>query len=237
MADKDKQLPEKEDSWTLSSGLPDDFDFHITGAAFGYRQEYMDGEVPLLIWEGESPDEDVESIIWPCGQGWEVVKEGAEVQHPKRNRFVKTSMMGKLISRVVNELGVDMRSRGLATRADVWKGLGFHMKREEIEYGSGILEDRGGKTTHLMPVAVLEKTRAKGKTAASEATSREAEAKSEKSSSELTMKKLAALATRLSREEWQKKAMDMPDVVENDDLLSRVLDDSEEGLYHELTNK
>ena len=231
-----------KDSWDLDSGLPDDFDFHITGASFGYRQEYMDGEVPLLIWEGESPDEDVESIIWPCGQGWEVVKGGAEVQHPKRNRFVKTSMMGKLISRVVNELGVDMRSRGPATKADVWKGLGFHMKREEIEYGSGILEDRGGKTTHLMPVAVLDKaTKAKAKATAQttegKASSSEAETKSEKSSNELTMKKLAALATKLSREEWQKKAMDMPEVVENDELLGRVLDDSEEGLYHELKNK
>lgn len=231
-----------KDSWDLDSGLPDDFDFHITGASFGYRQEYMDGEVPLLIWEGESPDEDVESIIWPCGQGWEVVKGGAEVQHPKRNRFVKTSMMGKLISRVVSELGIDMRSRGPATKADVWKGLGFHLKREEIEYGSGILEDRGGKTTHLMPVAVLDKaTKAKAKTTAQttegKAASSEAETKSEKPSNELTMKKLAALATKLSREEWQKKAMDMPEVVENDELLGRVLDDSEEGLYHELKNK
>ena len=222
-----------KDSWDLDSGLPDDFDFHITGVTFGYRQEYMDGEVPLLIWEGESPDEDIESIIWPCGQGWEVVKGGAEVQHPKRNRFVKTSMMGKLISRVVNELGVDMRNRGPATKAEVWKGLGFHLKREEIEYGSGILEDRGGKTTHLMPVAVLDKTtKAKAKPAAEAV-----ETKAEKPSNELTMKKLAALATKLSREEWQKKAMDMPEVVENDNLLGRVLDDSEEGLYHELKNK
>lgn len=226
-----------KDSWDLDSGLPDDFDFYITSATFGYRQEYMNGEVPLLIWEGESPDEDVESIIWPCGQGWEVIKGGAEVQHPKRNRFVKTSMMGKLISRVVNELGVDMRSRGPATRADVWKGLGFHMKREEIEYGSGILEDRGGKTTHLMPVAVLEKTRTKGKVADRETPSSERETKSEKSSSEITMKKLAALAAKLSCEEWQKKALDMPDVVADDDLLGRVLDDSEEGLYYELKNK
>jgi hypothetical protein len=106
------------------------------------------------------------------------------------------------------------------------------MKREDIEYGSGILEDRGGKTTHLMPVAVLEKA-AKGKATATET----AEPKAEKSSSEVTMKKLAALATKLSREDWQKKAMDMPEVVDDDNLLGRVLDDSEEGLYHELTNK
>jgi len=216
-----------KDSWDRESGLPDDFDFHITDASFGYRQEYMDGEVPLLIWQGESPDEDVESIIWPCGQGWEVVKGGAEVEHPKRTRFVKTSMMGKLINRVVNELGVDMRSRGKATEAGVWKGLGFHMKREEIEYGSGILEDRGGKTTHLMPVAVLEKAaKVKPRTAAEAV-----EAKTEKPSSEAVEKKLALLAKKLTREDFQKKAMDMPEVVENDDLLARVLDDGADGFW------
>jgi hypothetical protein len=161
------------------------------------------------------------------------VKGGAEVEHSKRSRFVKTSMMGKLISRVVNELGVDMRNRGPAIRADVWKGLGFHMKREEIEYGSGILEYRGGKTTHLMPVAVLDKE-AKGKT---RATAEAAETKTEKPSSDLTMKKLAALAKKYDREEFQKRAMDMTEVVEDDSLLGRVLDDSEEGLYHELRSK
>lgn len=216
---------EIKDSWSLDSGLPDDFDFYITNASFGYREEYMNGEVPLLIWQGESPDEDVESIIWPCGQGWEVIKGGAEVQHPKRTRFVKTSMIGKLINRVVNELGFDMRSRGKATEAKVWKGLGFHMKREEIEYGSGILEDRGGKTIHLMPVAVLEKT-VKTKT---RIMAEAVEAKTE--SSEIVEKKLALLAKKLTREEFQKKAMDMAEVVENDDLLAKVLDDSADGFW------
>jgi hypothetical protein len=214
-----------KDSWDLDSGLPDDFDFHITGASFGYRSEYMDGEVALLIWEGESPDEDVDSIIWPCGSGWEVVKGGAEVEHPKRTRFVKTSMMGKLIDRVVNQLGVDMRNRGPATRADVWKGLGFHMRREEIEYGSGILEDRGGKTTHLMPVAVLEKpTRGKPK----EVKMEEVETKPSAAALE---KKLALLASKLSREDFQAKAMDMPEVVADDDLLGSILDDGEDGFW------
>jgi hypothetical protein len=219
-------MPEQaKDSWDLDSGLPDDFDFHITGASFGYRGEYMDGEVALLIWEGESPDEDVDSIIWPCGSGWEVVKGGAEVEHPKRTRFVKTSMMGKLIDRVVNQLGVDMRNRGPATRADVWKGLGFHMKREEIEYGSGILEDRGGKTTHLMPVAVLEKpTRGKPK----EVKMEEVETKPSAAALE---KKLALLASKLSREDFQAKAMDMPEVVADDDLLGSILDDGEDGFW------
>jgi hypothetical protein len=215
-----------KDSWDTDSGLPDDFDFHITGASFGYRSEYMDGEVPLLIWEGESPDEDIETIIWPCGSGWDVVKGGAEVEHPKRTRFVKTSMMGKLIGRVVGELGVDMRNRGPATKADVWKGLSFHMRREEIEYGSGILEERGGKTTHLMPVAVLEKsTKAKPKT---EPKAEEVEAKPSGAALE---KKLSLLASKLSKEDFQARAMDMPEVVGNDDLLAQVLDDGEKGFW------
>lgn len=212
-----------KDSWDTDSGLPSELDFYITRASYGYRQEYMDGEVALLIWDGSSPDEDVESIIFPCGSGWEVTKGGDEVKHPKRTRFVRSSILGRLINRVVVELGVDMRSRGPATRADVWAGLGFHMKREELEYGPGILEDRGGKTSHLMPVAVLEKP-AKGKP--------KAETKPEtKPSTEVLEKKLELLASKLSKEDFQAKAMDMPSVVENDDLLASILDDSEDGFW------
>jgi len=219
-----------KDPWDTDTGLPDDFDFFITSAYFGYRQEYMDGEVPLLIWQGESPDEDIDEIIWPCGSNWEVVKGGEAVEHPKRNRFVKTSLYGKLIDRVVKELGLreEMEKRGDPKEAAVWKGLGFHMKREDIEYGSGILEDRGGKTTHLMPVAVLEKP-AKGK-AKTEATETTTEAK-EKPSAAALEKKLALLAAKLSREDFQAKAMDMPEVVADDDLLASILDDSESGFW------
>ena len=217
----DKKNKDTKDTWDTDSGLPDDFDFFITDASYGYRDEYKEGEVALLIWHGESPDEDVDSVIWPCGSGWEVVKGGESVEHPKRTRFVKTSMVGRLIDRVVTELKVPMRSRGKATDASVWKGLGFHLRREEITFGPGILEDRGGVTTHLMPVAVLEKP---------------AEKKAEKApvaegKPDLTEKKLTALAKKLDREEFQKRAMDMEDVVANDDLMGQVLDDSDEGYW------
>ena len=205
-------------TWETDAGLPDDFDFWITSSKFGYRNEYMSGEVALLIWEGESPDEDVASIIWPCGSGWEVVEQGKKVQHPKRVRFVATSIIGKLINRVVKELGVDMAARGVATEASVWNNLGFHMRREELEYGTGILEDKGGKTTHLMPVAVLEKPAEKKAIAAVTVQG-------------LTGKKLVALAKKLDREEFQRRAMDMEDVVASDDLIAQVLDDSDEGFW------
>lgn len=211
-----------KDSWDTDSGLPDELDFFITSAYFGYRQEYAEGEAPLLIWQGSSPDEDIEEIIFPLGKGWDVVKGGESVEHPKRTRFVKTSMVGRLINRVVgDELKVDMRSRGKATDAKVWSGLGFHMRREEIEYGPGILEDKGGKTTHLMPVAVLEKPTAKKAEPAPVAEGKP----------DLVEKKLAVMAKKLDRETFQAKAMDMPEVVSNDDLMGSVLDDSDEGYW------
>lgn len=211
----------EKSSWDTDSGLVDEADFWITEPYWGYRDEYQNGEISLLILVGESPDEDLESIIFPCGSGWEVVEQGKKVQHPKRVRFVKTSLVGRLIDRVVKELGVNMAERGIATDASVWRGLGFHFRREEISYGSGILEDRGGKVNHLMPVAVLEKP-AEKKVEPTPA----AEGKPD-----LTEKKLAALAKKLDREEFQKRAMDMTEVVENDDLMGAVLDDSPEGYW------
>lgn len=208
-------------TWDTDSGLVDECDFWITEPYWGYREEYQAGEVPLLILKGESPDEDIEDIIFPCGAGWEVMEQGRKVQHPKRVRFVKTSLVGRLIDRVCKELKVNMAERGLATEAAVWKGLGFHFRREVIEFGSGILEEKGGKVNHLMPVAVLEKPAGK-KVEPTPA----AEGKPD-----LTEKKLAALAKKLDREEFQKRAMDMPEVVENDDLMGQVLDDSDDGYW------
>jgi len=211
----------EKSSWDTDSGLVDECDFFITEPYWGYRDEYQSGEVPLLILGGESPDEDIESIIFPCGAGWEVMEQGRKVQHSKRVRFVKTSLVGRLIDRVCKELKVNMAERGLATDASVWKGLGFHFRREEITFGSGILEASGGKVNHLMPVAVLEKP---------------AEKKAEKAlvaegKPDLTEKKLAAMAKKLDREEFQKRAMDMEDVVANDDLMGQVLDDSDAGYW------
>jgi hypothetical protein len=222
----------KDQSWETVSGLPDDFDFVIESARFEYRDEYQGGEVCLMVWYGSSPDEDVESIIWPCGNGWISADEGARAEHPKRNRFVNVSMMGRLINRVVGELGVDMKSRGSAVEAKVWAGLGFHMKRETLEFGPGILEDRGGKTQHLMPVAVLDKKAgAKATTEAQAGTETTDATDTPAPSSDGVVKKLELLASKLSKDEFQSKAMDMAEVVDNDSLLAQVLDDSDEGFW------
>lgn len=224
---------EAPDSYEPIEGLPDDFDFWITAASFGFRKEYMSGEVPLLIWEGESPDVETASVIWPIGSGWEVVDGGERVTNEKRERFVKASIYSRLLVRVVKGLEVDMRSRGEATEAKVWKGLGFHLRREELPFGAGILEEKGGKTDHLMPVEFLgdrdkvvpaARVRVKGAVEAAGKAGATVTASA-------VEKKLALLARKLDFKAFQDKALDVKEVLESDELLDRVSDDGPDGFW------
>lgn len=224
---------EAKTSWDTKTGLPDDFDFIIKGASFGYREEYNRGESALLVWSGESPDEDADEIIFPLGKGWEVIDEGASVQHPKRRQFIDVSFMGMLINRVVKELGIDMKSRGPATDASVWVGLGFHMKREKFEFGSGIMEEKGGKTEHLMPVAVIA---GKGKKAAAgkkaKATEEETETTEAPEIDAALLKKLTNLAKAMGMVgKFQEAAMNISEVTADEKLMAEVLDDGAKGFY------
>jgi hypothetical protein len=238
-------LGKTKSTWDTDEGLPDDFDFTIEKASFGYRQEYKDGEVLLLIWEGTSPDSETESIIFPCGKGWEAEKKGAVAVHEKRERFVKSSLTGRLIDRVVKELGVDMSDRGEATEAKVWDGITFHMRREEISFGPGILDDKGGKISHLMPVAVVagvkgKKAKVSKKTKDEDAEEEEAPKKKAKDADEETAgleidkdldKKLGKWAGTMSKEVFQKKAMDLDEVTDNPELMEHVLEDGKTGYW------
>jgi len=219
-----KVVKDTKESWKTTSGLPDDFDFHITDSSWGFREEYQNGEVPLLIWMGESPDAEIDQpIIWPAGKGWEVRSDGARVEHPKRTKFVSASIYGRLIDRVVNELGVNMSSRGDAREAGVWKGLSFHMKREKLSFGTGIMEDKGGVTEHLMPVAFL------GEKGGVKLAGVKGEGEASSSPGDKVLRaKLTKLAKSLSLAEFQSKALDLE---LSDDLMAQVLDDSPEGFY------
>jgi hypothetical protein len=151
------------DDFETPSGFADDFDFFIDDARFGYLRSYMDGQVPLLIWEGHSPDaEDVTEVSFPLGAGWTVRDSGARVEHEKgRKTFIRNSIMGHLIRRVVDELKVEQRYPaffdGSPREAKLWVGFGFHLKREKISYPNLRRDDspQGVETERLMPVAVL----------------------------------------------------------------------------------
>ena len=208
---------QKED-FELDSGLPDDFDAQISNATFGFKAEYQDGKVPLLLLELEGKEIEPTTVAFSIGADWKVTEGGHRVEHPRgKKRFVATSMIGRLIERIVKQMEVPLWERGYPTDADIWTGLAFHWKREDVTFGKGILEEKGGKTTHLMPTDFLS-AYATGETANNIAPDMEA--------------KLAALAkTSPDSSSFAKAALKVPGVAANTTLINSILDDSSKGYY------
>lgn len=147
-------------SWhDLPSGLNDNFEMEITHSQFGTLERYDDNSgnpMPLLIWDYDCPEHEPEfPVIWSCGSGWEIRDEGRIVKHPKRDKFIRTSIMGRMVVRVVDELKVEVDELGETWEADLWVGLKFLMKREKLTFPG--MEQRGmrGETERLMPIKFL----------------------------------------------------------------------------------
>lgn len=237
MPEEIKKHDDRHDDWETESGLPDDFDCWIVDAKFDYLPEYTDKEgrpIPLLLWYCESPDVELEQPIpWSLGSGWQIRAQGTRVEHKDgRKRFIETSMYGRLINRVVRELGVNMASRGSSKEARVWVGLGFHMKREEFRY-EGLMPERGGRTSRLMPVAFLGDRSGKGTHAKppteEEVTAVAREAFGSSADAEARLKELALACD--SCLEFQKRAIKMPEVRASAELKADVLNDAEDGFW------
>ena len=233
------------------TGLVEECDFIIDEARFGTVKEYMDGQVPLLIWEGHSPDEEeVTQIMFPIGSGWNIRDRGARVEHDKENktRFIRNSVMGHLIRRCVDDLKIvdayPQFEDGSPREAALWKGFGFHMKREKITYPNLKKDEAttGVETERLMPVAIIKTPAGTAKTggkpaakpaaaAAKPAAAASQEAEAPAASEAVLLKKLTLKAKSVSREDFQMFAMDLPEVQANADLLNQVIDDSDNGFW------
>ncbi|MBA7613840.1 hypothetical protein ES703_21097 [subsurface metagenome] len=205
------------EDFELESGLPDDFDAMITRSWFGFKEEYQKGQVPLLLLDLEGAEIEPQNVAFSIGADWKIV-EGNRVEHPKgKKRFVATSMIGRLIDRVVNKIGIELWERGFPTEADIWTGYAFHWMREEISY-PGLLETKGGKTTHLLPTDYLPDY--KIGEAAAPAVEPELEGK------------LSALAK--ASEDYNafaKAALKVSGVGDSPKLINSVLDESDKGFY------
>lgn len=142
------------DAYSLSSGLPSDFDFNITEAAFVTDSRYNDGNTVLLKLEGttDHPDAATYDMLLSCGTGWEIVGRGEAIQseNGKARNFNKNSGMGLFLDRAIKAGALDtLRKRGVPQTAATWAGLGFHMDLEEIDRGDY------GKKDVLLPTAFL----------------------------------------------------------------------------------
>ena len=225
MADRRK---EERGEWELDSGLVDDGDIVVKKSRFGYLDSYQSGEAALLIWDVESPDAVFEyPIIWPLGSDWKVVDRGLRAEHPKRERFVKTSIYGRLIERVTKDLGVDMKSRGGPRTATIWEGLSFHVKREVLKFPGAAERGLKDEVEHMMPTEFLGEG---GQKAATKTATKVKEATGDGD----VVDRLTKLAKSLdNREKFQKAALNLSELNEsaNSALLSDVLEDSDQGFW------
>ncbi len=141
-----------------TSGLPDDLDFTIAKAEFGYDAAYLDGEQILFmitasqLYSDGPLEGEPYSNFYSLGRAgaWETLDHGDSVvsqSDPPVEGFNKQSLYWKFIeAAVVSGAESVVQSRGLPDNAKIWEGLTFHMNRVEVDYGGEI-----GKREVLLP--------------------------------------------------------------------------------------
>lgn len=144
------------DPWAFTSGLLDDVTVKVEDSFFAFDADYNDGETLLLKWEVSTDDDDqpTATLMYPCGKGWEPKDKGAKAarEDGKSKAFGKQSGIGQLASAAIEAGAGDvLRERGNPMEAAIWKGLSFHMKRKEIDYGGEI-----GKKERLLPTEFIQ---------------------------------------------------------------------------------
>ena len=226
--------------WALESGLPDEADVWVTKSRFGTRADYQNGEALLLVWDVESPDADFDNgIIWSVGSKWETDRQGLVLSHTSgaARGIIKTSNYGRMIDRITVELKEDLSAFGSPMEAKTWEGLGFHLRREVIEFpGGGQTEDGPpARIERLMPVAFLGTSAERGKPAApaksrSRATAGAATAPAP--TDDIT-DKLKVMVGAMDAAAFQRAALGMEGVSDNPELLNSVLDESDDGFYEQ----
>jgi len=178
--------------------------------------------VALLELTLEGPDIDPTEVVFSLGKGWIIKDGGARVENEKgKLRFVSSSIYGKLIYRVTEELKVDMDSRGSPMEAEVWVGLSFHWEREELSY-KGLETEK--KIVHLFPTQYL---------------SDYAGAKATTSAPPINLeikKRLTeiAKASKTHMAFFQSVTKEFPSIGNDQVMLTTVLDSSASGFFGEL---
>ncbi len=220
--------PVDESAWELETGLPNDIDAYMVNCRFGIRDEYR---AAITVPEGEAEDETAGMMFifdmvdaegnqvgqqgYSVGKGWNPSEDGLTIEHPTKKNVVNSTKYGMLQKRVVAELKVPMHEYGPPLDASSWEGLGFHWMLEAFTTFTG------KETNVLLPTLFLGK---KDDIAAPKPV--------EKVSADETTEALVALAKAATGPKaFQVKAMKVPGVVDNDELMAQVMEDGPEGFY------
>lgn len=222
-----------------TTGLPDDIDFTIDKAEFGYDAGYKDGEQILFMITSREVNDEGENYhsFYSLGAAgaWETLDHGKTVvsqSSPPAKGFNKQSLYFKFFdaaARAAAEGGVNLAERGTPDKAEIFAGLTFHMNRVDVDYGGEI-----GVRQVLLPTALVGDS-GKAETPAAAAPVAAAEPAQTGGDGATTNKVLEA---KLVHEAKQAESHDTfietvlekyPEAQNDEDLFGRVLD--ENALY------
>lgn len=159
-------MPDVQDPWETETLTPiNDAEVTVVDAFF---ENGKFGTQIVWVMRIDIPHDPVDISFetfngwYSCGKGWVVEGGGASIIKPEADptkpaKVHASSNYGKLMDRALT-IGVPMRERGMPTESRVWKGLRFHMQREEVKY-TGLPTPEGGTidkdTTILLPITHL----------------------------------------------------------------------------------
>jgi len=224
-----------EDLWGTDSGLLDNYDLTVEEAWFGQPEPGDDGKQDdriFLFLSGDAEDEEGEIHEdhidrYSVGKGWEVVEEGAEVEHGSRRKFNTNTGAGRLVNTLMEVADLDeLRKKGNPIEASTFVGLVLSQKRRVVS----TFESDDGETIKWelpLPIEVAfgkKKAAGKGKGKPAAKTSKKADEKA------LT-KKVQALANKMAgkgedHDDFLDAALDkFPEIEDFDELHADVLDE------------
>lgn len=231
------------ESYKTTSGLLDDFELHAIDVWFGPDEENDDDRIFCFFagpafQDGELVEEEYRERF-SVGKGWEVVEEGAAVEHGSgRNQFNNSTGMGRLINAIValDDDTIDLvADQGDAFEAKSYQNLRFHFERQIV---SRWKDDDGEMVEWEMPLPTRVRTlkkkkggRGKGSAGKSSGSSGSSGSKSDDSDEAkgVTKKQLVKLAGTFDEDDHDEFVVaaleQFPDIEGNDDLHEDVLDD------------
>lgn len=156
------------DPWALSTGLSDTIRGKITEAFFSFDNAYNNGDTCVLKLVVQDPELGEQTLLYPCGDGWEPYEGGAKTRHSsgdKRN-FNHQSGVGLLLKYAAeNGLGDLLRSTGHTPfDAALWEGLSLTFKRVDFTFKNKQGEE--ASYHRMLPVEEYEDEGGKAKTKA-----------------------------------------------------------------------
>lgn len=210
----------------------DRYEATVDGAEFITSEDYQNGEVPLLelhlgnLVTDDGHTQDEWSLSFSVGNGWEIVDNGRGVQYAKdpSRTHSSRSKHGLLVNRIIDEGDLQgalevLTERGAPNEADVFEGLRFVWERDSFDYGGDI-----GDVEVVLPVEFVgvDDGSADRSNAASNG-----DGGADRKKVEAKLKALAKKAA--DHDEFQDAALEIDEVLNDDDLLDDVVDP--DGFY------